>query len=723
MESADSPKEDALSGLLLKQLAELRELIELRFAQQKESLLSLSERRQSERRQSERRFSERRLSERRLESIWEGDAPKPQAEGHQDPEDIPESASRSSLRIQVMPEFTRQQTEVTEETQLPPAFGRRSSDLSGTNSTIRNNMNMRRSVVSTKSMRNSFVRESIQVHKLKAKLQSSSLSFRREKDAGFDPEMSLRDVAAAMVESSVFSHFVALLIVANVVLLGVEVDLTSAVGVNDAPRWCGPLNGAIVGIFVLETLLKFFACGCHGYWCGPDSAWNIFDFVIIAVSVLEVILDVVAQMLNPSVNAGQLRMMRTVRLARALRGMRVVRLFRYVSALRTLVLSIISTMGSLLWTLALLVILFYSFGVVLTQLVVDFCRFSGIDAGADPNAPPICPEELGMYWSSVSESNLADLWTLFMLLDSDQRGVIDLDEFVSGCLQLHGPAKSLQLAKMSYENKLTRKAIKQLSQEIQSIQIPLGHRHAREIFERERGEEPSGKKQLHLCAESGKGVSAWPDLKIAYRLKSHMLDVVRLMSRYTSISTLTDEELEEREWEFETALRQRNEALNSKRSSLGEKFTPLGDHQKFKEMQNFKQLRDRERYLLQEVQEEKRRRKEKRDAEQAEKPNAAMSAAIAEYFAQQKAAGGSAAPQMPKSVARTAQIHPSLASVYANAPPPPRKTAPVAAPEPHAQAPAPAAPAGHAVPDLATLSAASALPAAFRAKALASLSR
>ena len=33
-------------------------------------------------------------------------------------------------------------------------------------------------------------------------------------------------------------------------------------------------------------------------------------------------------------------------------------------------------------------------------------------------------------------------------------GRIDLDEFVSGCMQLHGPAKSLQLAKMSFENKL-----------------------------------------------------------------------------------------------------------------------------------------------------------------------------------------------------------------------------------------------------------------------------
>lgn len=43
--------------------------------------------------------------------------------------------------------------------------------------------------------------------------------------------------------------------------------------------------------------------------------------------------------------------------------------------------------------------------------------------------------------------------TLCMLLDADKNGMIDLDEFVSGCMQLHGPAKSLQLAKMSFENK------------------------------------------------------------------------------------------------------------------------------------------------------------------------------------------------------------------------------------------------------------------------------
>lgn len=41
-------------------------------------------------------------------------------------------------------------------------------------------------------------------------------------------------------------------------------------------------------------------------------------------------------------SASHLRFVRTVRLARALRGIRVMRLLRYVSALRTLVLSIMS---------------------------------------------------------------------------------------------------------------------------------------------------------------------------------------------------------------------------------------------------------------------------------------------------------------------------------------------------------------------------------------------
>merc|ERR1719221_1035613 len=41
--------------------------------------------------------------------------------------------------------------------------------------------------------------------------------------------------------------------------------------------------------------------------------------------------------------------------------------------------------------------------------------------------------------------------TLFQLLDVDQTGEVDIDEFVSGCLRLKGGAKSLDLAILIYE--------------------------------------------------------------------------------------------------------------------------------------------------------------------------------------------------------------------------------------------------------------------------------
>ena len=63
-------------------------------------------------------------------------------------------------------------------------------------------------------------------------------------------------------------------------------------------------------------------------------------------------------------------------------------------------------MGSLFWTLAMLILLFYSFGVVLTSLVVEHCRYPVNGVVSE------CPELLYRYWSSVPESML----TLFMAI-------------------------------------------------------------------------------------------------------------------------------------------------------------------------------------------------------------------------------------------------------------------------------------------------------------------
>lgn len=50
---------------------------------------------------------------------------------------------------------------------------------------------------------------------------------------------------------------------------------------------------------------------------------------------------------------------------------------------------------------------------------------------------------MGSFMESLGIST-DDVWSLFLLLDADENGVIDLDEFVNGCMNLHGPAKSLQ---------------------------------------------------------------------------------------------------------------------------------------------------------------------------------------------------------------------------------------------------------------------------------------
>ncbi|CAE7460338.1 Scn11a [Symbiodinium natans] len=405
--------------------------------------------------------------------------------------------------------------------------------------------------------------------------------------------VSLRTRAREAVQSGPFNALILFLIVVNAILLGVEIDVSSQLGEDEIPSWFMVVNTAIVGIFVLEIILKLIAMGCHDFWRGPQAGWNMFDVVIVALSTVEVLIDLFATTVASNLwGADTWSFMRTLRLARALRGLRFFRMIRYFSALRALILSIISTMSSLLWTLVLLFILFYSFSVIIMQMVSDYCRYLAVVSRSDTNATPECPDELHLHWPSVLESMLTllycitdgiswevalnplrqvsllavgvlifyiiisvftilnvvtgvfvntaierasadkdiaslkalqrrteqmkelqqafeeidegqtnevrmqdiekaasldrlgacmealdisaeDVKTLFTLIDTDNSGAVDLEEFVSGCMQLHGPAKSLQIAKMSYENKRIKEAIQTIGYQVFEVNRKL----------------------------------------------------------------------------------------------------------------------------------------------------------------------------------------------------------------------------------------------------------
>ncbi|CAJ1349888.1 unnamed protein product [Effrenium voratum] len=401
-----------------------------------------------------------------------------------------------------------------------------------------------------------------------------------------EPPGPVRACAQSVSAHPAFRYGSMLMIGLNLMLLGLEADISARSGADDVPRFFIIANTAVVAFFVLELAVNFTAEGCRDFFRGNERSWNIFDFIIIALSVVDACLQFLSQ--SDSWQSGEARLIRAVRVARAFRAIRVVRLLRYVGALRALVLSITCSMQSLLWTMVLLILMFYSFGVLFTELVADHCRLEAFQRTSDVNAAPQCLDQFYQFWSSVPESMLtllmvisgglswiealaplrevsavasscfliyitfavfaiinvvtgvfcstavesaandkeiammkqyqrkqmqvsdlrhvfreivdnetnlvsleefeealatprfasflesmsistADISTLFTVMDADKSGLIDLDEFVFGCLQLHGPAKSLQVAKLSFENKSVRKAVKALEGDVTEI--------------------------------------------------------------------------------------------------------------------------------------------------------------------------------------------------------------------------------------------------------------
>ncbi|CAK8999894.1 unnamed protein product [Durusdinium trenchii] len=208
-------------------------------------------------------------------------------------------------------------------------------------------------------------------HLAQAKIAGMWMARRRATSYTEIEESCLSSYCREFIDSSIFTYVITLMIFLHVILMGIEADLYKEHnGAEGIPSWIGISNLVLTSFFLCELLLKFIALGCREFWCGRDWAWNGFDAAVISLSVVDVVL---ALWFTTAAGTGQVRVFRMIRILRYLRSIRVVRLFRYISALQVLTLSIIGTMSSLAWTLLLLILIIYSYSVVLTELVVEVC--------------------------------------------------------------------------------------------------------------------------------------------------------------------------------------------------------------------------------------------------------------------------------------------------------------------------------------------------------------
>eukprot|EP00928_Gymnodinium_smaydae_P056338 TRINITY_DN39731_c0_g1_i1.p1 TRINITY_DN39731_c0_g1~~TRINITY_DN39731_c0_g1_i1.p1 ORF type:complete len:544 (-),score=67.08 TRINITY_DN39731_c0_g1_i1:234-1865(-) len=190
-------------------------------------------------------------------------------------------------------------------------------------------------------------------------------------------ELSMRLSQAAknsifkrLASSWKFEAIFGIMIVLNAVLIGAQVEL-AAVNLNgEMPDVLETFSSCFAFIFLVELLIRMVAEGRTFF---TSTLWNVFDFVLVAVSLFEVFLSAVITSASQDTvsRSSNLRIFRIIRITRLAKFVRIVRIMRFVRALRTLVFSIMMTMRSLLWSLLLMGFILFVFAVVFTDIVTN----------------------------------------------------------------------------------------------------------------------------------------------------------------------------------------------------------------------------------------------------------------------------------------------------------------------------------------------------------------
>lgn len=166
-----------------------------------------------------------------------------------------------------------------------------------------------------------------------------------------------------------FEIFIILAIVVNTICLSMEYHGMS----KDYARALHRTNDVLAGIFIVEFILKIIALGFKKYML---SRWNVFDFVVVIFSVLELVLE--HTVTQHSGNIG-LTVLRSLRLCR------VLKIAKTWTIMRTLLTAMGKSLNALVYLTIILGLILYMFAVVGMQLFADYYKPSNFPNNQSPD--------------------------------------------------------------------------------------------------------------------------------------------------------------------------------------------------------------------------------------------------------------------------------------------------------------------------------------------------
>ena len=208
--------------------------------------------------------------------------------------------------------------------------------------------------------------------------------------------LSIQSRAQYVASSSRFDFFFLLVIISNSVLLGVQLEMSATSGSAGTDMGFLIANFVYAILFTTEIVVRIAAHGLKAYLCSRGWAWSWLDVTVVVSSWVELTAELATQSGGDGEASSNLRIIRIFRITRLLQTVRSLRLIRFLSALRTLVYSMVGAAKSLFWTLLLLGLVLYIFSILFTDVAVHYVKTQSGDS--------IQVAELTKHFGSVSQS-------------------------------------------------------------------------------------------------------------------------------------------------------------------------------------------------------------------------------------------------------------------------------------------------------------------------------
>jgi hypothetical protein len=158
-----------------------------------------------------------------------------------------------------------------------------------------------------------------------------------------------------LVKSYRFNLFFTVLIVLNAAYIGVETDQEET---NPGDFWF-IAELVFLSLFSVELFLRLFGLK----WLFWRDGWNIFDFCLVTVAIVDAFVLGLVQAQGDS-GDNTMQVLTTFRVVRLLRLARIFRLLRFFKELWLIVSGVFASLRTLFWTWILIILIIYIFGIL-----------------------------------------------------------------------------------------------------------------------------------------------------------------------------------------------------------------------------------------------------------------------------------------------------------------------------------------------------------------------